>query len=222
MDIETPEPGDTLESTVRPVLAQIARAAGMQSVYLTEVNWAAARQSIVFAHNERGTLITEGVSFPWSNALCRRALIDGPAYSVDPQRDWPGERYATELDLHTFISIPVFTSGDPRKLLGTLCAVSSDVVVLGPETRQLMRTAAEQMGRDHAALPTSSEPAAPPAATPEEVASLGADLARAIGVIQDQRAELERLAGLGAVTRADPLGEVGIVGAPATSPTAGG
>ena len=213
MNRENPEPSKEVEAAVRPVLANLARAAGMQSVYLTEVDWGAARQSIVFAHNERGALITEGVSYPWSNALCRRALIDGPAYTVDAQRDWPDEPYTHELDLRTFVSIPVFTVDDPRQLLGTLCAVSSDVVALGPETRRMMRTAAQEMSRGLSRL-RAEAPAVAVTATREQIQELGADLARAIAVIEHQRAELDRLAALATADREDSLEDVGISGAP--------
>ena len=199
-----------VESMVRPLLADLAREVGMNSVFLTEVDWSAPKQSIMYVHSDGQSLVTEGHSFPWSAALCRRALVDGPAYSVDPQGDYPDIEMARELDLQTFISIPVYAGERPPELVGTLCAVSSDVVVLGPETRRKMREVAATMGRN---LPRPAATSDPDPADAAEWASLGADLGRAIAVIETQRAELERLAeALAQRERADegPMGQIGI------------
>jgi len=181
-----------VESMVRPLLADLAREVGMNSVFLTEIDWSGPRQSIMYVHSDGQALVTEGHSFPWSAALCRRALVDGPAYSLDPQGDYPDIEMARELDLQTFISIPVYAGEQPPELVGTLCAVSSDVVVLGPETRRKMRQVAATVGRS---LPRPAPTPATGEADEAERASLGADLGRAIAVIEAQRAELERRAG---------------------------
>ena len=211
---ENSRPGEMgepeVESMVRPLLAELAQQVGMNSVFLTKVDWAGPRQSIMYVHSDSKALITEGHSFPWSTALCRRALVDGPAYSVDPQGDWPDIAMARELDLKTFISIPVYAGESPPELVGTLCAVSSDVVALGPEMRQAMRDVAARMGRS---LPRPDRTSVLSDAEAAELVSLGDDLGRAIAVIEAQRTELERIAELLArkeLQSEGPLAQMGV------------
>jgi diguanylate cyclase len=177
---EKPATAADIEAVVRPLLADLARDTGMQSVYLTGLDWTAARQSIMFAHNDGKAMITEGHSYPWSSALCRRALVDGPDYTVEAQEAWPDAVHARVLDLSTFISIPVLTADSPPELVGTLCAVSSDVVVLGSATRRKMRAAADLMGRQIAPQPRTPAGRAPAGpGNRAEIASMAEDLDRA-------------------------------------------
>ena len=185
-----------LESVVRPILAGLAEASRMQSVYLTSMDWPAARQGILYVHNDGKNLITEGVSLPWSNTLCRRALVEGPSFTSDIQGAWPDAQAALELDLKTFISVPVFGEGHPLELIGTICAVSSDAVVLGEDTRRLMRFAATEVSRglrQHQELHTSRRRAEVAEHERAEYEVMAYDLAAAIQVIQRQRDELEQL-----------------------------
>jgi diguanylate cyclase len=185
-----------LAKVIRPILAGLAKASGMQSLYLTSMEWTAARQSIVYAHNDGRNLITEGVSLPWSNTLCRRSLVEGPSFTSDVRGVWPDSEVARELNLKTFISVPVFDSEETGELVGTICAVSSDAVVLGEETRRLMRFAAEEvarqlrMGRELEAARRRAQAAE---RQRDEMELLAADLGRAIQVIQRQRDELDAL-----------------------------
>ncbi|MFN2464634.1 MAG: GAF domain-containing protein [Candidatus Dormibacteria bacterium] len=186
-----------IESVVRPILAGLAKASRMQSVYLTSMDWTVARQSIVYAHNDGNSLVTEGVSLPWSNTLCRRSLIDGPSFTSDVQGAWPDASVAIELDLKTFISVPVFDSEDTGGIVGTICAVSSDVVVLGEDTRRLMRFAAQEIARQlrrERELQAARDRAAEAERQRDELELMAADLGRAIQVIQRQRDEIDALA----------------------------
>jgi diguanylate cyclase len=186
----------SLEAVVRPILAGLVRASRMQSVYLTSMDWPEAKQSIVYAHNDGHNLITEGVSLPWSNTLCRRSLIEGPSFTSDVQGVWPDAAVAHELDLKTFINVPVFDSEESGELVGTICAVSSDAVVLGEDTRRLMRFAAQEVSRQlrlERELTATRRRATTAERERDAMSLLAADLGRAIQVIQRQRDELDAM-----------------------------
>lgn len=189
------EPRVDLESVVRPILEGLAQATGMMSVHLSKFDWSAARQSILYAHNDTHELITEGESFPWSNTLCRRALVHGPNPTVDAQASWPENAMARELDLRTFISIPVYADEASGELFGTLCAVSSDTVVLGQDTRRLMRFAAREVSRQlHLGreLTVARQQAVAAQVERGEYEVMARDLGQALREVERQRAELER------------------------------
>jgi len=64
---------DDLEQLTRPMLELLEAATGLESTYLTTIDMAAGKQSILFSRNSKSMQIPEGLSVPWGDTLCKRA-----------------------------------------------------------------------------------------------------------------------------------------------------
>lgn len=113
----------SLEALSRPLLDLLQRISGLDSVYLTEIDWAQQRQWIRFAQNRGASQITEGFNLPWRDTLCRRALEEGVRVETDVPRRWPDSAAARELGIKTYVSTPVRLH--EQEILGTLCGISA-------------------------------------------------------------------------------------------------
>ncbi|WP_329740840.1 sensor domain-containing diguanylate cyclase [Dyella sp. A6] len=115
---------DSLETLVRPLLELLETVTGLESTYLTTIDIEAGYQRILFARNTRRMKVPEGLSVPWEDTLCKRALEDGSTYVSDVPERWGNVDAARELGIATYASTPVHT-GDGH-LYGTLCAASDE------------------------------------------------------------------------------------------------
>ena len=113
----------TLEELTRPLLEMLEAVTGLESTYLTTVDLAEGLQHVVYARNTRDLQIPEGLTVPWGDTLCKRALDEHRPYTDDVANIWADSEAARELGIQTYVSTPVRT--DDGALYGTLCAASS-------------------------------------------------------------------------------------------------
>ncbi|MOA24362.1 putative diguanylate cyclase YeaP [compost metagenome] len=79
--------------------------------------------------------IPEGLSVPWEDTLCRRALEESQTFSNDVDLRWGDSDAARALQIQTYLSTPVrLTDG---ALYGTLCAASSERHGLPSQARKM-------------------------------------------------------------------------------------
>ncbi|MFG6465200.1 diguanylate cyclase domain-containing protein [Roseateles sp. BYS87W] len=126
----------SLEELTRPLLEVLETVTGLESTYLTTVDLQAGRQQVVFAHNTQQLRIPEGLSVPWDDTLCKRALDEGVPYTDDVAHVWKDSEAAQQLGIQTYVSTPVRT--DDGSLFGTLCAASSQRSPLSDTAGQAM------------------------------------------------------------------------------------
>lgn len=113
-----------LESLTRPLLALLQEMTSLDSTYLTRIDEAAGFQQILYAVNSRQLQLPEGLTVPWQDTLCRRALEDECFITKDVPAVWGDSEAARELGLQTYVSVPVYLSSG--ELYGTLCGASAD------------------------------------------------------------------------------------------------
>ena len=113
---------DSLESLTRPLLELLEAVTGLESTYLTRIDFEAGVQQVLYARNTRRLEIPEGIVVPWADTLCKRALDEGRAYTDDVAACWGDSDAARELGIATYVSTPV-QLGD-GEVYGTLCAAS--------------------------------------------------------------------------------------------------
>lgn len=71
---ETLATEQSLESLVRQLLEMLEIVTEMESTYLTKIDISARLQHILYARNSQQMQIPEGLSVPWGDTLCKRAI----------------------------------------------------------------------------------------------------------------------------------------------------
>lgn len=132
-----------LEAVTRRLLELLGRVSGLETTYLTFIDWSGDSQEILFARNAGDMQIPEGLRVDWEDTLCRRALSGGPACTSDVPGLYPDSAAARELGITTYVTAPV--QGPEGVVFGTLCGASTEAVEVGPEARMLLETLAEMI-----------------------------------------------------------------------------
>lgn len=139
----------SLETLSRPLLQMLQAATGLDSTYLTAVDWAADEQRILYSLNTAEMQIPEGLAIEWSDTLCRRSLEEGRACTTDVPGVWGDSDAAAALGITTYVSVPVL---DPdSNVIGTLCGASSRSVDVDPRHLATMRMFGVLVGQQIAA-----------------------------------------------------------------------
>ncbi len=152
------------ERVIRNLLAELQRVTGLESTYLTRINWNEAVQHVTHARNAGRIEIPEGLTVDWADTVCCRALEQRVNYTDDVSSTFPDSAAAEDLGLQTYVSVPLRSStGD---IEGTLCGASSKAVPLGPATIQVMehfaRIINDGLRGPSAYRPVTSHGGAPP------------------------------------------------------------
>lgn len=135
----------TLEGLVRQLLEMLELVTQMESTYLTRVDTEARLQHILYARNSKEMEIPEGLSVPWDNTLCKRAIDEECFYSSQVAKRWGDCDAAQALGITTYLSTPVRLADG--SLYGTLCAASTnehEVSLRGEHVLQLFAGLIEQ------------------------------------------------------------------------------
>ncbi|MFP5580299.1 MAG: hypothetical protein ACLGIZ_18970, partial [Acidimicrobiia bacterium] len=85
----TDDGDQALEELARRLLELLGRVTGLESTYLTSIDWDGGIQRILFSRNVGSLDIPEGLEVDWSDTLCRRALEGGPACTSDVMGTYP-------------------------------------------------------------------------------------------------------------------------------------
>ncbi len=133
---ETVPKARTLEDLTRPLLTLLSKVTGMESTYLTTINIEEGVQRVEFARNVGSMVIPEGLVVPWADTLCKRALEENRLYSDNVAECWGDSEAAAALGIKTYVSAPI--KAHDGRLLGTVCAASSDQIARSPDAEPLL------------------------------------------------------------------------------------
>lgn len=134
---ETLASENSLEGLVRKLLETLELVTEMDSTYLTKIEIEQGKQHILFSRNSKEMQIPEGLSVPWGDTLCKRAMDEGCLYNNDVVSRWGDSQAAQALGIKTYVSTPVEL--DDGTLYGTLCAVSSEQKSLSMRAQYVLR-----------------------------------------------------------------------------------
>jgi len=153
---------DRRERMVHNLLAELQRITGLESTYLTRIDWDRALQHVSHARNAGAIEIPEGLEVAWADTVCRRALEQGVTYTDQAQTVFADSEAAAQLGLQTYLSVPL--RGSDGVVAGTLCGASSRRVALGPEAIEVMERFARMItgGVGSAGAPAGPRPDATP------------------------------------------------------------
>jgi diguanylate cyclase len=125
----------TIEQLVRPILDMLGSVTGMESTYLTSIDLDLQTQYVSFANNKDKLQIPEGLTVPWQDTLCRRALESGTLATDCVSLLWGDSQAASNLGIRSYVSAPIrSSSGD---VLGTLCAASTGQHAVSAQVKAL-------------------------------------------------------------------------------------
>ncbi len=127
----------SVEQLTRPLLDMLGAVTGLESTYLTSIDPDEDQQHVRYARNVGALQIPEGLSVPWSDTLCKRALEEGRMSTSDVGACWPDSDAARQLGIQTYVSTPIRT--DDGLLLGTLCGASARRQDIAPQAEAIMR-----------------------------------------------------------------------------------
>ena len=127
----------SVEQLTRPLLDMLGAVTGLESTYLTSIDPDEDQQHVRYARNVGALQIPEGLSVPWSDTLCKRALEEGRMSTSDVGACWPDSDAARQLGIQTYVSTPIRT--DDGLLLGTLCGASASRQSIAPRAEEIMR-----------------------------------------------------------------------------------
>ena len=99
----------SVEQLTRPLLDMLGAVTGLESTYLTSIDPDEDQQHVRYARNVGALQIPEGLSVPWSDTLCKRALEEGRMSTSDVGACWPDSDAARQLGIQTYVSTPIRT-----------------------------------------------------------------------------------------------------------------
>lgn len=126
------------------MLEILGEATGLESTFLTSIDLEHGVQQTRYARNVGALTIPEGMSVPWEDTLCKRALDDGHMYTDDVPGKWGDSDAARALGIKTYLSTPIRKADG--QLLGTLCACSASRKPLQPGTEELLHLFSNLVG----------------------------------------------------------------------------
>ncbi|MCG5511702.1 sensor domain-containing diguanylate cyclase [Ectothiorhodospira shaposhnikovii] len=126
-------------ATIQPLLGILQRVTGLESVFLTRIS--RGTQTVLFSHNTDQLQILAGMSAPWEDTLCSRALADERLLVNDVDERWPDSQAGNALGVKTYLTFPI--RGADGTVQGTLCGASCQPVDVTPEAMAIVGMFAE-------------------------------------------------------------------------------
>ncbi|WP_298217831.1 sensor domain-containing diguanylate cyclase [Halothiobacillus sp.] len=126
---------------VRPLLELMEHLTGLDSVYLTRIDWSKQVQTIVFTRNCHELVIPEGLEVPLEHTLCRRAIEEQHFFEPDVPTHWADAHLAIDMGIQTYLSAPVRLADE--EIYGTLCALGADSTEISPSTQRVVQLFAD-------------------------------------------------------------------------------
>lgn len=133
---------DAFERSTRPLLQLVHELTGLETSFISSIDWDAQSQTVVFSSNVGELQVTEGSILDWSDSMCRWAFLSGTEHSTDVPTTYPGSLGADVLGMQSFLAVPILDEG---RTLGTLCGASRSSVPVGDDTIRHLRLIAESL-----------------------------------------------------------------------------
>lgn len=125
----------SLEAVSRPLLKLAKKICGMQTSFITMIDWNNMRQRVLHADSDMLLPMLEGAEIDWSESLCRRMFSSGSVQSstVDSLfADTPGAADG----IKSFVVLPV---AHAERTLGTFCVASTERVELDDQVLEQLQ-----------------------------------------------------------------------------------
>lgn len=125
-----------LERAARPILELIQHLTGLETSFVTEIDWTSQQQEVVLSPNTSELQVAEGSVVDWSDSMCRWTFLTGVEQTDDVIADFPGSLGGEQLGMRTFVALPILDGG---ATIGTVCGASRRSTRLEPEVIESLR-----------------------------------------------------------------------------------
>lgn len=116
-----------LELAARPLLQLAQNISGVESTFVTSIDWDALSQAIVFASNHGALDVAEGVVLDWHDSMCRSLRLAGVVQSCSVGIQVTATPWAVANRIQTFFAMPLIVD---EITIGTVCGASRRKIVL--------------------------------------------------------------------------------------------
>lgn len=120
----------SLESVSRPLLMLVKHITGMETTFVTAIDWDGQKQDVLFSLNTGDMQVSEGSQVDWHESMCRSVFLSGLAHTADVGGDVHATPAALALSMQSFVAVPILT-GDVA--IGTVCGASRHRIALSEE-----------------------------------------------------------------------------------------
>lgn len=128
-----------LEQAARPLLLLVQHLTGLDTTFLTRIDWRALTQQVILVEGPLHIPVLEGSVVNWSDSMCRLLFDEKLSYSDAIPALFPQSTGAT-LGMQSFFALPVLSEG---KTIGTLCGASSEAVTISEHTLTSLKLIAD-------------------------------------------------------------------------------
>lgn len=131
-----------LEHVSRPLLRLVQHITGMETSFLTSIDWDGQNQDVLFSLNTGEMKVPEGSQVTWADSMCRSMFLSGRSQSSAVGVEVPSTSAAIALEMQSFFAVPIMISDRP---IGTVCGASRAQIVLSNEQMEEMQLIAEAL-----------------------------------------------------------------------------
>lgn len=131
-----------LEQVSRPLLRLVQYISGMETSFITAIDWEGQTQDVLFSLNTGEMQLPEGSRVNWSDSMCRSMFLSGRCTSSAVGVDVPATPGAVALEMKSFFAVPILMDDSP---IGTVCGASRSDIVLSDDQIAAMQNIAEAL-----------------------------------------------------------------------------
>lgn len=125
-----------LELVSRPLLRVVQYITGMESSFVTTIDWDAQTQDVLYSLNTGEMQVPEGNRTDWGDSMCRSMFLAGVAHSSDIGTQIPIPAGAAALEMKSFFAVPILVGDNP---IGTVCGASRSRIALSDAQMEAMQ-----------------------------------------------------------------------------------
>ena len=137
-----PAHSSELEQVGRPLLRLVQHITGMETSFITAIDWESQQQDVLVSLNTGAMLISEGDRIDWADSMCRSMFLSGHVHSSAVGVTVPATAAATAMGMNSFFALPLLVDDRP---IGTVCGASCRAVVLGDDQLVAMQMIADAL-----------------------------------------------------------------------------
>jgi diguanylate cyclase len=131
-----------LEEAARPLLHLAHLITGLETTFVTSIDWSTQSQEVLYVLNTGDMHLAEGSVVDWHDSMCRSLFLAGKSHSAAVGRDVPDTGGARSLGFRSFCAVPILHG---EVAIGTVCGASRDEVLLDATQLQGMRLIASAL-----------------------------------------------------------------------------